>query len=321
KKKRGGAPKAKGAVRAKSGCYTCRIRRKKCDERPDADGNCQTCVRLRLECLGFGAKRPDWMRENNSVQELREKIKQFLASQGMIKGHSGGGVRPAAEREPTVLPLSTDSSLQHGQNPPPMPPNGDPNQMRGPRMPPLRETLDPTMVHFLPSGHPFPGPPGQGVQYILSMPGSASSRPPPNLAGHPPLGPSAPPLQPHSSFGASYNINDDYFNEQQVAEEKPQGSHRETAPAASTPSIRTPTTEVLGYVSHYMTHVLKIQYLMADATIERFIFQFAQTSPVARSAMCLLSAVHQQRMRQMGQSTTDVDNAELDRLLRRTKYL
>lgn len=28
KKKRGGAPKAKGAVRAKSGCYTCRIRRK-----------------------------------------------------------------------------------------------------------------------------------------------------------------------------------------------------------------------------------------------------------------------------------------------------
>lgn len=73
--------KAKGAVRAKSGCYTCRIRRKvcnnifhhhipfnlnthhqKCDEKPDAEGNCQTCVRLRLQCLGFGAKRPEWMR-------------------------------------------------------------------------------------------------------------------------------------------------------------------------------------------------------------------------------------------------------------------
>lgn len=34
----------------------------KCDEKPDAEGNCQTCVRLRLQCLGFGAKRPDWMR-------------------------------------------------------------------------------------------------------------------------------------------------------------------------------------------------------------------------------------------------------------------
>jgi len=28
--RRAGAPKAKGAVRAKSGCYTCRIRRKVC---------------------------------------------------------------------------------------------------------------------------------------------------------------------------------------------------------------------------------------------------------------------------------------------------
>ncbi|EJD06657.1 uncharacterized protein FOMMEDRAFT_76733, partial [Fomitiporia mediterranea MF3/22] len=34
----------------------------KCDEKPDADGQCQTCVRLRLQCLGFGAKRPEWMR-------------------------------------------------------------------------------------------------------------------------------------------------------------------------------------------------------------------------------------------------------------------
>ena len=78
--KRAGAPKAKGAVRAKSGCYTCRIRRKvrrspvpvpisihsptqqKCDEQMTPEGSCQTCVRLRLQCLGFGAKRPDWLR-------------------------------------------------------------------------------------------------------------------------------------------------------------------------------------------------------------------------------------------------------------------
>ncbi|KAI6125040.1 fungal-specific transcription factor domain-containing protein [Pisolithus croceorrhizus] len=60
--KRPGAPKAKGAVRAKSGCYTCRIRRKKCDEKMNSDGSCGTCVRLRLQCLGFGAKRPDWLR-------------------------------------------------------------------------------------------------------------------------------------------------------------------------------------------------------------------------------------------------------------------
>ncbi|KAL5526005.1 hypothetical protein ACEPAG_7343 [Sanghuangporus baumii] len=86
-KQRGTKPK--GAVRAKSGCYTCRIRRKKCDEKMNNEGSCQTCERLRLQCLGFGPKRPDWMREGNSVAEIREKIKTFLAQNGMIKGHSG----------------------------------------------------------------------------------------------------------------------------------------------------------------------------------------------------------------------------------------
>lgn len=102
--KRAGAPKAKGAVRAKSGCYTCRIRRKKCDEQANEQGHCSTCVRLRLECLGFGAKRPDWLRENRNVLQLRDKIKNFLASQGMIKGHSGSG--PRSTEPPGILRLT-----------------------------------------------------------------------------------------------------------------------------------------------------------------------------------------------------------------------
>lgn len=107
KVKKNGAPKTPGTVRAKSGCYTCRIRRKKCDENPNEDGYCQTCVRLKLQCLGFGAKRPDWLRENRRVVEIREKIKTFLASQGMIKGHSGSGPR-TADQEQTFLALSDD---------------------------------------------------------------------------------------------------------------------------------------------------------------------------------------------------------------------
>jgi len=38
---------------------------------------------------------------------LREKIKNFLAAQGMIKGHSGAGPRPS-EQEPSILSLSGD---------------------------------------------------------------------------------------------------------------------------------------------------------------------------------------------------------------------
>jgi len=120
KQKRSGPPKAKGAVRAKSGCYTCRIRRKKCDEQNNADGFCQTCVRLKLQCLGFGAKRPEWLRENRNVMELRDKIKCFLASQGMIKGHSGSASR-SAEQEPTMLRLADDGSSSSGSSPSPGP--------------------------------------------------------------------------------------------------------------------------------------------------------------------------------------------------------
>lgn len=39
----------------------------KCDEQPDDAGQCQTCVRLRLECLGFGAKRPEWLRVSRAT--------------------------------------------------------------------------------------------------------------------------------------------------------------------------------------------------------------------------------------------------------------
>ncbi|GJJ08388.1 hypothetical protein Clacol_002603 [Clathrus columnatus] len=228
KKKRGGAPKAKGAVRAKSGCYTCRIRRKKCDEQPDKDGNCQTCVRLRLECLGFGAKRPEWMRENNSVQELREKIKQFLASQGMIKGHSGSGVRSTGP-DPSVLNLSTEHSQSQLMMPPQTMahhPHAQPD-MRGQRIPTMSTVRDGTggpppppppdamhghhMIHHfpapLPGGHPFPPPPhGQNVHLIYhpmppgTAPPSNSRSPPTGPHPHPPpgLAPGAGPPPPHA---------------------------------------------------------------------------------------------------------------------------
>ncbi|KAG5724543.1 putative serine/threonine-protein kinase [Termitomyces sp. T112] len=87
--KRAPVKSLRGVPRAKSGCYTCRIRRKKCDEQPNEQGRCATCVRLRLECLGFGAKRPEWLRASGTLAEIRERIKFFLASQGMVKGYSG----------------------------------------------------------------------------------------------------------------------------------------------------------------------------------------------------------------------------------------
>ncbi|KAF8907284.1 hypothetical protein CPB84DRAFT_1822515 [Gymnopilus junonius] len=112
-KKANALPKPKGAVRAKSGCYTCRIRRKKCDEKRMGgleDGPCETCLRLKLECLGFGAKRPDWLRETSRVSEIRDRIKAHLAAQGMIKGHAGSGSRSAVHDD--ILRLSDFRDLE-----------------------------------------------------------------------------------------------------------------------------------------------------------------------------------------------------------------
>ncbi|KAK0204810.1 hypothetical protein DFS33DRAFT_696458 [Desarmillaria ectypa] len=112
--KKHGAPKAKGSVRAKSGCYTCRIRRKKCDEDLDAQGNCKSCVRLKLQCLGFGPKRPEWLKEQHT--KLRADIKSFLAGNGMIKGHAGTNGRDS-NPDQILLLRQEDDSMSSSESP------------------------------------------------------------------------------------------------------------------------------------------------------------------------------------------------------------
>ncbi|KAG8918642.1 hypothetical protein FRC01_001749 [Tulasnella sp. 417] len=75
----------KTATRSKAGCMTCRIRRKKCDLQRNND-SCQTCIRLRIGCLGWGAKRPEALRDPAVVKEIQRRIKVHLASNNMIKG-------------------------------------------------------------------------------------------------------------------------------------------------------------------------------------------------------------------------------------------
>ncbi|KZW02896.1 hypothetical protein EXIGLDRAFT_730989 [Exidia glandulosa HHB12029] len=75
----------------RGGCWTCRVRRKKCDEEEDRDGKCSTCRRLKLDCLGWSVRRPDWMRDKSAVEEYKRKIKQQLMDQGMIRGQPKAG--------------------------------------------------------------------------------------------------------------------------------------------------------------------------------------------------------------------------------------
>jgi hypothetical protein len=70
---------ASGISRRKTGCWTCRIRRKRCDEIQDEQGRCdkcgesrvdteinsgrcQECRRLKIPCAGWGEKRPEHLK-------------------------------------------------------------------------------------------------------------------------------------------------------------------------------------------------------------------------------------------------------------------
>ncbi|WVW86445.1 hypothetical protein I302_108493 [Kwoniella bestiolae CBS 10118] len=59
--------------RGKTGCLTCRIRKKRCDE---AKPTCNNCARLELECMGYSVQRPGWLKEKDMEMRLREEIKQ-----------------------------------------------------------------------------------------------------------------------------------------------------------------------------------------------------------------------------------------------------
>jgi hypothetical protein len=60
--------------RSLNGCWTCRLRRKKCDEnRP----SCTRCVSLELECHGYGPK-PEWMDRGAREKEKALKFKNLI---------------------------------------------------------------------------------------------------------------------------------------------------------------------------------------------------------------------------------------------------
>ncbi|KAF7312576.1 Zn(2)-C6 fungal-type domain-containing protein [Mycena indigotica] len=70
---------------SKGGCWTCRLRRKKCDENREGD-SCHTCIRLTIDCLGWGPKRPEWMRDKAAVERYKADIKAQLTRAGLIRG-------------------------------------------------------------------------------------------------------------------------------------------------------------------------------------------------------------------------------------------
>lgn len=66
-----------GKVRSQSGCYTCRLRRKKCDEKRPV---CEGCAALEITCF-YGEQKPDWMDGGSKQRAMAETIKSQVKKQ------------------------------------------------------------------------------------------------------------------------------------------------------------------------------------------------------------------------------------------------
>ncbi|KAJ3739273.1 fungal-specific transcription factor domain-containing protein [Lentinula detonsa] len=97
-------------VASKGGCWTCRLRRKKCDEQREGD-SCRTCIRLTIECLGWGPKRPEWMRDKQAVEAYKADIKAQLTRAGLIRGQPRSSMLQA--QAATAGPTRTRSMTTH----------------------------------------------------------------------------------------------------------------------------------------------------------------------------------------------------------------
>ncbi|KAJ6507911.1 fungal-specific transcription factor domain-containing protein [Mycena vitilis] len=316
--KKPGAPKQKGAVRAKSGCYTCRIRRKKCDEHQDQDGRCETCVRLRLQCLGFGAKRPDWLRENRNVTEMRDKIKAYLAAQGMIKGHSGSGPR-GSEQAPDFLRLDEDTTTPSSSESPPTPtlslsPNDGPRAL--PHESAMREQrwlgmeFSPMQNHHMRGASPLEGPshsshPDMPLYSTQYNPNSIAWIPPPNpVERYPAIA---------SSFSATYHTNYDdygYALEDEIPMDAVALASGGDALTYYLPMKQAGQIDEL--VTHYLRDVMVLQYLLSDTNqIHSILFPTVTTPGAAQDAAQLLAAIHKKHSTYRSHSLVALQDEEL----------
>ncbi|KAH7131847.1 fungal-specific transcription factor domain-containing protein [Dendryphion nanum] len=100
----------KGALRTKHGCWTCRVRKKKCDE---ARPKCTNCESLVIPCHGYGPK-PDWMdngeKERIVVKEMKEIIKYTSRRKAPVRSSEQSNLAIRIEPKPSTYPATTPLS-------------------------------------------------------------------------------------------------------------------------------------------------------------------------------------------------------------------
>lgn len=104
-----------GALRSKQGCWTCRLRRKKCDERQPI---CVTCEQLKITCHGYGSK-PEWMDGGVQEKAMIDQIKQIVKHTSRRKGRINTALSRFQRKEeaPVLAPKPSPVTVAHSDSP------------------------------------------------------------------------------------------------------------------------------------------------------------------------------------------------------------
>lgn len=85
-------------LRSKQGCWTCRLRKKKCDEERPL---CLICTSLSITCYGYGPK-PTWMNDPEQERAVANNLKEIVRHTSRHKS----GRQSSKSRTSTTLILA-----------------------------------------------------------------------------------------------------------------------------------------------------------------------------------------------------------------------
>ncbi|EKM58499.1 uncharacterized protein PHACADRAFT_193620 [Phanerochaete carnosa HHB-10118-sp] len=272
---------ARSRSTGRGGCWTCRVRRKKCDEeRVDGD-SCKTCRRLGIDCLGWGPRRPDWMRDKEKVAEYKASIKAQLTRAGLIRGQPRATYSSLTSSSSALAqsPASSSSSDRYLSG-----------ALAGPGPSTLRAGRSDPYPSF-PHGRSYEPSRYHHANTVMSAMTGLDA-----ISASPELSMPSPFVAPNNAFNqASLSYSNDISSMSSTSSYPPFLHTPEISPSI-TPGLRdSPFNEQSEpYIQYYFEHMRKLQFVLPGKELTQtlaFILAGEPQGPLEH-AICALASLH-----------------------------
>ncbi|KAF8134962.1 fungal-specific transcription factor domain-containing protein [Boletus edulis] len=257
----------------RGGCW------KKCDELREND-SCHTCRRLQIDCLGWGPRRPDWMRDKRAVEAYKADIKAKLTRAGLIRGQPRSSIMQANSSSSSSSVFATEQYQGPGNGStihPLINDGGTPNLT----------LIDTTQVQGQ----------GQGESpMMMSMFGDS-----PFNMNLPPIDPSLPQLISYSPYTPSTSLSSSHPSPQDL------GLFDHTFDSVTPPALGFNHEPIAlsahplqsEHVFYYFDHVVKSLFAFAGNSAGNALYSVVSQNPQGplANAICALASLHDMRIR------------------------